>query len=220
MSKQYKDLKYFKGWTLENFPFIEDDFDAITTYQFMCKIVEYLNEVIYNSKILEENIQVVNELVEQLKAYVDEYLEDLTDIKEEITTIENRLTSLNTQVEENTQSIEDLDSKIDLSIDNLRIYTDNLVQSNYDSLKTYVDYNDSVLNEKIDNIQIGAISVYNPTTGTLDPLQIVINDLYELTNRDGLTATEFDALDLTATEFDAYQITAREFDSEGKIILV
>lgn len=220
MSKQFKDLKYFKGWTLENFPFIEDDFDAITTYQFMCKIVEYLNEVIYNEKILEENNEVIKALVEELKAYVDEYLEDLTGIKEEIERIETDLTSLTSQVDENTQSIEDLDSKIDLSINNLKIYTDNLVQDNYNVLKNYIDYNDSVLNEKIDNIQIGAISVYNPTTGTLDPLQIVINDLYELTNKDGLTATEFDALDLTATEFDAYQITAREFDSEGKIILV
>ena len=182
--------------------------------------VEYLNEVIYNEKILEENNEVIKALVEELKAYVDEYLEDLTDIKEEIERIESDLTSLNSQVEENTQSIEDLDSKIDLSINNLKIYTDNLVQDNYNVLKNYIDYNDSVLNEKIDNIQIGAISVYNPTTGTLDPLQIVINDLYELTNRDGLTATEFDALDLTATEFDAYQITAREFDAEGKIILV
>lgn len=220
MSKQFKDLKYFKGWTLENFPFIEDDFDAITTYQFMCKIVEYLNEVIYNEKILEENNEVIKALVEEIKAYVDEYLKDLTGIKEEIERIETDLTSLTSQVNENTQSIEDLDSKIDLSINNLKIYTDNLVHDNYNVLKNYIDYNDSVLNEKIDNIQIGAISVYNPTTGALDPLQTVINDLYELTNRDGLTATEFDALDLTATEFDAYQITAREFDSEGKIILV
>ena len=220
MSKQFKDLKYFKGWTLENFPFIEDDFDAITTYQFMCKIVEYLNEVIYNQKILDENGEVIKETVEELKAYVDKYLEDLTDIKEEIENIETNIDSLTTQVDTNTQDISDLDTKIDLSISNLKIYTDNLVQNNYNTLKTYIDYQDSLLDEKIDNIQIGAISVYNPTTGTLDPLQIVINDLYELTNRDGLTATEFDALDLTATEFDAYQITAREFDSEGKIILV
>ena len=38
--------------------------------------------------------------------------------------------------------------------------------------------------------------------------------------QDGLTANEFDALNLTATSFDAYQITAYEFDSSGKVILV
>lgn len=220
MSNQFKDLKYFRGWTLENFPFIEDDFDAITTYQFMCKIVEYLNEVIYNQKILDENGEVIKQMVEDLQEYVDKYLEDLTSIKEELENLETDMTALSSQVETNTQDISDLDSKIDLSIENLKIYTDNLVQDNFVTLRNYVDYQDNLLDEKIDNIQIGAISLYNPTTGTLDPLQVVINDLYELTNRDGLTATEFDALDLTATEFDAYQITAREFDSEGKIILV
>lgn len=219
MSKQFKDLKYFKGWTLENFPFIEDDFDAITTYQFMCKIVEYLNEVIYNQKILDENGQAVKELVEELKAFIDEYLEDLTYIKEEVENLQTGLESLSNTVDTQGDYITELNEKIDNSITNLKSYTDNLVEDNYQTLKGYIDYNDNLLNEKIDNIQIGAISVYNPATGTLDPLQTVINDLYELTNRDGLTATEFDALELTATEFDAYQITAREFDSEGKIIL-
>lgn len=38
-------LPPFKRWTLENFPFIEDDFDAITNYQLYCKIVEYIKSV-------------------------------------------------------------------------------------------------------------------------------------------------------------------------------
>lgn len=220
MNKQFKDLKYFKGWTLENFPFIEDDFDAITTYQFMCKIVEYLNEVIYNQKILDENNEEIVKLVQELKAYVDEYLEDLTDIKQEIATIEENLTSLGEKVDENTTDIANLDTKIDSEISSLKSYTDNIVNTNYNTLKEYVDFQDSVLDEKIDNIQIGAINVYDPTTGLLSPLQIVINNLYQIGNKDGLTAGEFDALELTASGFDAYQITAYEFDSQGKIILV
>ena len=93
-------------------------------------------------------------------------------------------------------------------------------QFSFNILKEYVDYQDSILDDKITNIQIGEISVYNPTNGLLQPLQTVINDLYGASNKDGLTATEFDALELTATSFDAYQITAYEFDSEGKTILV
>jgi chromosome segregation ATPase len=181
----------------------------ITTYQFMCKIVEYLNKVIYNQKILDANNTYIKKLVDDLKAYVDQYLEDLTVIKEQI---EN----LNSTVSEHTTQIADIVT----SITNLKQYTDDMIQSNFNELKSYVDAQDSILDEKINNIQIGAISVYNPTTGTLDPLQVVINDLYEMTNKDGLTATEFDALDLTATAFDNYEITAREFDSDGKNILV
>ena len=88
------------------------------------------------------------------------------------------------------------------------------------SVKEYVDYNDNLLNEKIDNIDIGDLKIYDPTAGVINDLQIVINNLYQAGNKDGLTASEFDALDLTANEFDAYQITAYEFDSAGKTILV
>lgn len=219
MDKQFKDLKYFKGWTLENFPFIEDDFDAITTYQFMCKIVEYLNEVIYNQKILDENNEEIVKLVQELKAYVDEYLEDLTDIKEEIANIEENLTSLGETVDENTVDIANLDTKIDNEISSLKNYTDNAIQTNYNTLKTYVDYQDSVLDEKIDNIQIGLIQVYNPTNGLVQPLQVVLNDLYESGNKDAITATEYDALELTATYYDGLDITARDYDTSAKTIL-
>ena len=38
--------KKFTGWVLENFPFIESDFDAITMYQIICKIVEQLESMV------------------------------------------------------------------------------------------------------------------------------------------------------------------------------
>lgn len=39
-------LSPFRLWVLQNFPFIAEDFDALTNYELMCKIVEYLNKVI------------------------------------------------------------------------------------------------------------------------------------------------------------------------------
>ena len=41
-----KPLKPFKLWAMQNFPFIADDFDQMTYYELLCKIVEYLNNVI------------------------------------------------------------------------------------------------------------------------------------------------------------------------------
>ena len=202
------DLKYFKGWTLENFPFIEEDFDVITTYQFMSKIVEYINKVIYNQKIVDENNNQVMEEITQIRDYVEKYLVDMDEIKEEIITIFNDIERLGDEISTNKDNISSLNIKIDTEI-----------QDTYNVLKTYIDAQDSILDNKIENIQIGAISLYNPVTGTIDPLQTVINDLYNINNKDGLTASEFDALELTASEFDAYDITAYEFDSQGKIIL-
>lgn len=56
----YKKLAPFKLCVLENFPFIEADFDALTNYQLLCKIVEYINEVAKNNDIMIDNVEALN----------------------------------------------------------------------------------------------------------------------------------------------------------------
>lgn len=207
--KDLKNVRYLCLQTLTNFPYIEEDFDALTTYELICKIVEYLNKVIKNDN--EQNTlikELYNSFVE-LKAYVEEYLHDVSDLEEKINLINQELVIMNQKILSNTEEIE-----------NVRVNLTQTINDNYNILKTYVDYNDAILDDKITNIEIGSISVYNPTNGLLQPLQDVINDLYANANRDGLTASEFDALELTASGFDAYEITAYEFDSQGKLILI
>lgn len=205
----FKKLVLMNMQTLTNFPYIEEDFDALTDYELLCKVVEYLNQVITNDNNQNDAIEnLYNELI-ALKEYVDTYLKDMEDVKESIIEINTKLASITNEV-----------TSLENEISSVRIDLTDLINTNYNTLKDYIDYNDNILDEKITNIEIGSISVYNPTTGLLQPLQIVINDLYGNANKDGLTATEFDNLDLTATEFDAYQITAYEFDSAGRNILV
>lgn len=195
----------FKIWCTDNFPFMEDDIKALDNYHALCKLYEYIKNVAGDVSTIASQYSTLVSGFEELKAYVDEYLESLDDVKAEITTINNTIDNLTLQVNSNT-------NRINQAIQ--------LINDNFTILKNYVDDQVAVLNDKIDNIQIGQIDIYDPTTGIVSPLQIVINNLYGLSNKDGLTATEFDALDLTATAFDSYQITAYEFDSQGKIILV
>lgn len=213
---QVTKLSPFKLWTLQNFPFIAEDFDALTNYELMCKIVEKINEIINLTNEQTATFKYLEEEFVKLKEYVDEYLIGLDDIKDQIKLINQALDNIGEVLLEHTNSIIRLDNKIDSEIE--RVIS--IINDNYNMLKNYIDYQDNLLDEKIDNIQIGLINVYDPTTGTTEPLQIVINNLYQLTNKDGLTASEFDALDLTAQTFDNYQITAYEFDSAGKLILV
>lgn len=194
-----------KTWCLDNFPFMEDDIKALDNYHIMCKLYEYIKNIAGDvAEISEEYTTLINSF-EELKNYVDEYLEGLDDVKAEIIVINQTLETQATLIDNNATRIEQLQT---------------LINNNFDILKDYIDDQVDALNYKIDNIQIGQIEIYDPITGIVEPLQTVINNLYNLTNRDGLTATEFDALDLTATQFDAYEITASEFDSQGKIILV
>ena len=85
--------------------------------------------------------------------------------------------------------------------------------------KAYTNVRAGELQNQIDNIVLGEINVYDPTTGAYVPLQTALNNIYDATRENALTATEYDALELTATTYDGYQITAFDYDNNGKAIL-
>ncbi len=75
--KTYIKLTPFKGFVLENFPFIEADFDAITNYQLLCKVIEYLNNVIANQNMVQELGTELVKAYNNLLDYVNNYFDDL-----------------------------------------------------------------------------------------------------------------------------------------------
>ena len=79
----YKVITPFKGWVIENFPFIEADFDAITNYQLISKVTEYLNQVISNENLTEQQIGTLTTAYNNLENYVNNYFNNL-DVQEEI----------------------------------------------------------------------------------------------------------------------------------------
>ena len=83
MSENQTLVQKFRCCILQNFPFIEEDFDSLTTYELICKIVEYLNNTITQTN---NNTLQVQELAKQfnaLKEYVDNYFANL-DLTDEI----------------------------------------------------------------------------------------------------------------------------------------
>lgn len=78
-----KNLTPFKLCVLQNFPFIESDFDAVTNYQLLCKVVEYLNNVIDNNNKQNTNITQLEQNFITLYNYVKDYFDNL-DVQEEI----------------------------------------------------------------------------------------------------------------------------------------
>lgn len=78
-----KNLTPFKLCVLQNFPFIETDFDAVTNYQLLCKVVEYLNKVIDNHNNQNNNITQLEQNFITLYNYVKDYFDNL-DVQNEI----------------------------------------------------------------------------------------------------------------------------------------
>ena len=76
-------LTPFKLFVLQNFPFIEEDFDSLTNYQIMSKMVEYMNTISSNLNILSENDIKVFEAFNTVVDYINDYFDNL-DVQEEI----------------------------------------------------------------------------------------------------------------------------------------
>lgn len=81
--KTYQSFGTFRLFVLENFPFIAEDFDALTYYQMLCKVVGYLKDVITNNESLQYNQTELLDAFNELQSYVNTYFDNL-DVQEEI----------------------------------------------------------------------------------------------------------------------------------------
>lgn len=155
---------------------------------------------------INNNGDVVNELIEKVEQLdVDAIIASIQRLQAEIDNLED--TKAN---------------KVDVqtALNDLNTALRQTIAQDYQTLKDYSDAQDEILQNQIDNFSADNITAYDPTTGLVEPLDVVLSNLYDQTRGNALTASEFDALDLTATAFDAYEITAREFDISGKELLV
>lgn len=171
-------------------------FDESLSYlEMLCAILDKLNETIEQVNINTEVASHFEELLQQIEAEVEKLEQEYEEFKESIE--------------------EEIDIKFNQMYAELTMYIENQIallryeiQSKYDEL-----------NRKIEDIIAGDINVYDPTTGLLSPIQVVINNLFDMNRNEAISASEFDGLELTATEYDEKEITAFNFDVYGKTIL-
>ena len=83
MNYNYINLPPFKWFILQNFPFIEADFDAITNWQLFCKLGEEINKIVNSVNMTGEQVESLTNAFNELKTYVDNYFENL-DVQDEI----------------------------------------------------------------------------------------------------------------------------------------
>ena len=193
----YHGFNGFKLFVLQNFPFIEKDFDGLTDYEILCKIFEYFEKQI---KAIDEKYSGIGDIVEQLEKDFEQLKTDI-DIK-----LNNFETAINNQMEyllqqnynEIVQLLSQYQTVFNNQIENLR----------------------TELEAEIERVELGDVKAYNPTNGEIENVSKVILDVYEILRQNAITCTEFDGLELTATEFDALEITAYNFDVNGKTILI
>lgn len=165
-----KILPPFKMQVLTNFPYIEADFDALTNYQLLCKVVEYLNMVIHNENEVTEEVTGLYNAYVALQNYVNNYFDNL-DVQEEINkkldvmatdgTLENLLqpyfnTIIQPQIDEIVDDITDFKNDI-----NSNVATQNVKINNIENL--------------VDNAVSGSPLVATSTSEMTDTTRVYVN---------------------------------------------
>lgn len=177
-------------------PISVDPKDMMTDVEYLLGILKKLNEMIAqlnsNTAFIEEYSGKIEEIEADIAALKNEMVEFESEINEEITTRFNAI-------------------KLELQ----SAIATTLLQAN-----AYTDATAANLREEIQAVSLGQITLFDPTTGSLNNLQVVIDNIYNTSREEALTATEYDGLQLSATTYDGYQITAFNYDRYGKTILV
>ena len=154
-------------------------------------------------------------LLEQLYCVINTLNKTIEQVNKNTEIIEN----IDVNFDELKSEIEALEVKFNYELSELERELITLINNNIAVLKNYSDNKDEYLQEQINNIQIGEININDPSTGLNSPLQVVIDNLYDLYRPNPITASEFDLLELSASEFDSKDLTANDFDLNAKILL-
>lgn len=170
--------------------------DMMTDTEFLLGVLKKLNEVIVETNKNTEFINNYAGKIEEIEAEITDLQQQMVDFKAEVS------------------------NSIALQFAEIKVELQSMIATALNQANAYTDAAANRLEAEIQAISVGAISVYDPTTGLYSPLQTVIDNLYGQGRADALTATEYDALDLTATDYDAYELTAFNYDNNGKNLLV
>lgn len=137
-------------------------------------------------------IQMQNEVTQQLADFVEQFYQLKAEVQAEI----NRLLGI-----------------INQAIDQLNATLEANNQFIFDYVETRLDEFIAMIPD------YEHIYVYNPYRGEVTLLQQAINDLYSVAAIWGLTAAQYDSLELTAEEYDNMGLSAIQYDTLGYKLL-
>lgn len=169
------------------------------------------------------------ELLVRVKAIEDE----ISDFESEVIT---KFNELDESIHKDFDSLEDsIKEELNIALadfEALFIQLKRQLESDITAMRLEINNLISYLNDQIANINANVIEyvndrlddfiahlpdyenliVYNPVVGLQTNVQQAINDLYLMFAIYGITAEQYDSLQITAEEFDGKQLSAKEYD--------
>lgn len=173
----------------------------------------------------------VEQVADDLAAYETRFEQLSEDLTSEINQLRNDLeqdvdhrlndmqNEINTRLNELDLMVQELIQEIQQRMTELTQQLFAIIETANQQNRQYIEYRLDQFLHELPHYSAELIFVFNPVRGHTDNLQRTLNDLYDLSRVDALTAQEYDNLQMSAQEYDDLELTAYEYDNYGKLRL-
>lgn len=184
--------------------------DSLSYYEQLAFLTEYIVNTVIPK--VNENITISNQLVtefNEVKELVDKAEEDVAELTQKVLDLTAQLARI----------LSDAKDYTDAEVDALTTYLEHLLSTRISTLDNKYAREVERLDDKIEHFPIANTIVQNSIRGEETTIQTYLDDITNLLRRGGITAGEYDALELTASEYDVKEITAYRYDFFGNLEL-
>lgn len=158
-----------------------------------------------------EQTRLLNEELARVKA---EIAQEMIILREEVT---RAITEFRNEVEQLKIDVANAILQLKAEVNQAIVQMYSILDANNEYVFQYVE---NRLDEFINSFpEVITVYVYNPCRGYVTNIQTAVNDLYSVACVWGLTAEQYDSLQLTASEYDSKQLTASQYDQYGYNLL-
>lgn len=179
----------------------------------------YLESLTYEEQLLFLLNRIENDIVPNLDDLINQFNKldiNFDEVNKKISDLQNSFSVLQAQMNNLETKIY---NQVDIKLQNQYNEIVNLMNQYQTLFNTNLQTTKDDLEKQIENIELGNVIAYDPTTGTTENVSTVIQNVYDALRNNSITCSEFDALELTATSYDEKEISAYNFDVNGKTFL-
>lgn len=200
------------------------------------ELIAMYKKLVAEYDTIKAEIDEVTKKIEEFTQYVDEIIDEKINLK--LKALTSRVTMLEIEMKQVEEELDNVNLRVDeivkdiinlgIRIDQVRVELKTDIAEVYIELGKYKESIDDIIQIEINKLiayidehvtKLDRLDVVNPITREYENIQNVLDDIIDaLLSGFGLTAKEYDDLELTALQYDKLVITAIQYSVRGYLL--
>lgn len=200
------------------------------------ELIAMYKKLVAEYDTIKGEIDEVTKKIEEFTQYVDEIIDERINLK--LKALTSRVAMLEIAMKQVDEELDNVNLRVDeivkdiinlgIRIDQVRVELKTDIAEVYIELGKYKESIDDIIQIEINKLiayidehvtKLDRLDVVNPITGEYENIQNVLDDIVDaLLTSFGVTAKEYDDLELTALQYDKLVITASQYSVNGYLL--